>query len=658
MSRLKRAVVPALFCIAGLCVAFSETILSGFRVQRHDLGDTRFVSWALEHELQWVLGNPWHPEVFNRPFFFPAWNVGAYADMYVGALPFYAPLRIFFAYDTAFLAYGFVVSTANFAAMYLLLRRAGRFTQLASAAGAALFAFANTRLMMAMHWQMFPQYWSILCIFCIWVLTQDVSQNKKRTAIFVGIFAIAGQLWSSYYLGWFLLLGLSFATPVVLAMPKLRSPILRSLWDHKVVTAVSIAGTGAVLFPLGRAYLASAAESGMRPFGEVMTMLPPPQTWLNHGHQSLAWGWVTAHFLSLRQIPMDHEQRAALGFISMAVLFAGFVVGRKKPGVLIAAITYVLVVLFATHLDGKTLWKLIYDYFPGAQAIRAVSRISLLLLIPGAVGLAAALEVLVTSKRKKLGIAIAAVLAALSIAEQTHEYGAYDIAQNRRDVRAIAALVHPRCEVFVASPVADFGPYWKHQLDAMSAQLLVGIPTLNGYSGRAPHGWDLTDIRINNEENMRSVDQRIQRWIDLSHLEDFRVCHVKVGFGSERFDAEFEPGSKTATTHSGGRVPVKLTAKNLGSEIWTADGRFLLALQFDRDQRVFGAVGVPPPREVKPGESVTFEFALPAPAQPGAYELQFRMLNRQTGWFGPLAPELHVESFAAPAPAASDGGSL
>lgn len=650
MKRLQQAAVPALFAIAGLVVAFQETIFSGFRLQRHDLGDTRFVNWALEHELRWVLGNIWHPDLFDRPFFFPARNVGAYADVYVGALPIYAPLRLFFEYDTAFLAYGFAVSLANFAAMYWLLRRAGGFAQIAAAAGAALFAFANTRLIMAMHWQMFPQYWSIICLFCIWALTQDFTPRQKRVAIFVGIFSIAGQLWSSYYLGWFLLLGLSFATPVVLAMPKVRAPILKALWDFKLTTIAAIAVSAAVLIPLARAYLASAAESGMRPFGEVMTMLPPWQTWINMGWQSIPYGKIAQTFAPLKQIPMEHEQRAALGYLSMVLLFVGFVVGRKRPGVLIAAVTFVLIVVFATHVEGKTLWRLIYDFFPGAQAIRAVSRISLLLLIPAAVGLAAALDALMNVKARKVGIGAAALLSALTVAEQAHVYGAYDVAQNRRDVQAISRLVHSKCEAFVVSPVNDNGPYWKHQLDAMSAQLNVGVPTLNGYSGRAPHHWDLTDIRINSEEHLTSVRKRVQAWIDYSGLNDFRVCHVLVGFGTEKFDAEFRADApQTITTVVGGQVPLAITAKNVGAEAWNPGGLILFALQWDRDQRAFGPVGVPMLRVVKPGEEVTFELKLRAPSSPGAYEAQFRMLNRQVGWFGPMAPAVRVEVFAAPA---------
>ena len=105
-------------------------------------------------------------------------------------------------------------------------------------------------------------------------------------------------------------------------------------------------------------------------------MLPPWQTWLNMGAQSIPYGKLTAMFEPLRRIPMEHEQRACLGFISMGLMPLGFVLGRRKPGVVIAFASLLLILLFATHLEGKTLWRYVYELFPGAQAIRAVSRMA------------------------------------------------------------------------------------------------------------------------------------------------------------------------------------------------------------------------------------------------------------------------------------------
>lgn len=648
MGRFVRAaLVPILFCAAALVVGHQEEILSGLKVQQFDLGDTRWVNYTLEHELRWMLGDPVHPSLWDVPYFWPQEHAGAYADVMPTAIVPYAFWRIFFRYDTAFILWGFTVGCLNFAAMYLLLRRAAKFGQIASSMGAALFAFSNIRMNMTMHWQLFSQYWSVLCLFGIWSATrEDLSPRARRIWIFVAILSVSAQLWAGYYLGWFLVFGLLLTAPIALAFKKTREPIWKTLKAFPFTFVGAGVLAGVVLLPLATGYLAAAAEAGMRSFGEVMTMICPPWAWLDLGPHSAFYAKYSA---SLPPITMEHEQRNGLGFLTLALVLFGVVPARKKPGVVVGAIAMLLIALMVTRFGQFTLWRWVYDYFPGAKAVRSVSRISLLLLIPAGALLAATIDWLSQLGKRKWAPVLGVMLFPAMMVEQAHKTPAFDREQNRRDVMAIASKVPKDCDAFLAIPIGDFqDPYWKIQLDAMWAQLETGIPTINGYSGHAPPGWALEDPRINDEVNEKTVAERLRSWIELRGAQDWRICEVRMGYGDANWDAKLVESPKATRVTAGAEVPVKFSFQNTGSQTWPRGQQVILALQFEKDRRAFGNAVVPFPKDVAPGETGTIEFRMRAPENPGVYPLQFRLLAQGARWFGELPPEFQLEVFGAP----------
>ncbi|MFL5318298.1 MAG: hypothetical protein ACJ790_01480, partial [Myxococcaceae bacterium] len=304
---MRAAFIPVLFCLAGLLVGHREEIFSGFEKQQFDLGDTRFINYTLEHELRWVLRDPEHSSLWDRPYFWPAENVGAYADVMPGALPPYLFWRVFFPYDTAFLVWGFTVGCLNFAAMFFLLRRAVKLSAIGASAGAVLFAFSNLRINMTMHWQLFSHYWSVLCLLGLYSATDEtLSERARKIWIWVALLSIAAQLWAGYYLGWFLVFGLTVSGAVGLCIKPVRTRVVATLKKFPLTIAGAGLVTGLILIPLGKGYLAGAAESGMRPFAEVMTMICPPHAWLDLGPHNWLYSKLTT---AMPPISMEHEQR-------------------------------------------------------------------------------------------------------------------------------------------------------------------------------------------------------------------------------------------------------------------------------------------------------------------------------------------------------------
>ena len=88
--------------------------------------------------------------------------------------------------------------------------------------------------------------------------------------------------------------------------------------------------------------------------------------------------------------------------------------------------------------------------------------------------------------------------------------------------------------------------------------------------------------------------------------------------------------------------PVSVTLRNNGTNTWTPDARYKLGAQNPADSTIWNINRVLVPHAVAPGESVTFNFNIRAPAVARNYNFQWQMLQEGVAWFGQLTPNLIV----------------
>jgi len=179
--------------------------------------------------------------------------------------------------------------------------------------------------------------------------------------------------------------------------------------------------------------------------------------------------------------------------------------------------------LFVTKWHHKipSLWQITYPWIPAGAAIRVVARVVLLLLIPGAVALASFLQ-----QRRRLVVALLVV--GLCALEQARQIWGFSKSRHRQDVAEVVRHVTPGHQAFFYAPLPSQGTHlvsWKPQIDAMWAQLDVGIPTLNGYSGKVPPEWlPLFDV---NREVRENLDEGLASWLQRNHLPEDAVCIIR-----------------------------------------------------------------------------------------------------------------------------------
>jgi hypothetical protein len=182
-------------------------------------------------------------------------------------------------------------------------------------------------------------------------------------------------------------------------------------------------------------------------------------------------------------------------------------------------LTSLSIILITTRF-GQTasLWWIIRKMIPGASAIRAVSRIGLLLPIPAALGVAIVLERLRAQRR----IFIATFVAIVCLAEQQHRAQAYNKLEMRAEVARITNAIPPNAQAFFFTG-SDQSHWAMDQVDAMSASMDSHVPTINGYSGTWPPA--IRQLIMNDTPgDDAKLQMLLAEWIAANHLDPHRVA--------------------------------------------------------------------------------------------------------------------------------------
>jgi hypothetical protein len=476
-SARRTVLVAAGFLLLGLAGAHGTLLSSGLnRLPGHDI-DTRLIHALLEQGWRAVAGGAsfWDP-----PFFHPAPGTRVYTEMLAGTLPLYGIWRWAGASPGA--AYGLwvlSVSLLNYVAAFWLLRRPLRQGLLAAGLGAFLFAFGGVRIGHAGHPQLLPGFYAAWAAGALVRLTEEGS--PARLGAWAAAFgaAMAGQLWTSFYVAWFFALGLGLFGAAAWVLPDSRPRVrdwLQRRWPFALLGA-------AVALALALPYLlqasAAARDLGFRAYDEAEPYLPRLASWFWAGPSNRIYGGLAGSF-PFDRIPDPVEHAIGLGWITLAIVVLGLKGLRSSPWGKALGASAAGLILLTLQVGGASLWGLVHLTLPGAAAIRAVCRVANVLLLPAAIGVSA------WSGARVRG-AGAAVLLLLMLLEQGHSDVSFDRRVEEARVSALAARVDRGASAFLST-----GGGARAQVDAMWAALESGVPTVNGYSGNEPPGWDFS----------------------------------------------------------------------------------------------------------------------------------------------------------------------
>ncbi len=365
-----------------------------------DLGDSRFISYILEHFFRWATGLD--ASFWSAPFFYPFPLTIAFGDNFLGDGFVYAIFRsVGLVREDAFRLWYIAGFAINFVAAYYALVRLG-YSRFAGALGAFLFTFGLPVTAQEGHSQLIYRFGVPLAVLAL----ENFSSREQLSQLSLVGFWTVWQFYCSIYIGYFLLLllaALAFGHAVCRGgglVPAVRASGAKvaRLWTRSTMHAKAAfllvsPLLAASLVLLWKPYLDVNHLYGFhRQWFEVASMLPRPASYLL-ANNSPIWpssGWPFG------ALPMRHEHAMFIGIaplLTAAVAVSLRWANHAKFDALFAptAIASLLLVLMTLWVDGYSVYRIV-ALLPGVNAICGVTRIITVLLFPCGIMLASSLD--------------------------------------------------------------------------------------------------------------------------------------------------------------------------------------------------------------------------------------------------------------------------
>ena len=508
-------------------------IFSGFRYTHGGRGDARLVNYTLEHGFRWISQTSPHQNFWNPPIFYPYPNVTSFTDFMLGVGPLFWIWRSLGASpDTAFQYWILLVYACNFAAAYLLLRLGTGVGVLASTAGALLLASMMVRWLS--HPQLFPMFCVLLALLALLriFVDQHAPGMHFRRRVWIGLFFSTGvvQAWSAIYPFFFFGFLCGIALLSALLLPDSRKRLIRGVRGDMWWWLLCAALSAVALFPLVHHYGITASNLGFRNYSAANVSQPLSWILLGKGHwlygsTQSRLGPLTSPLFSL-----------GIGPLTLACSAWGLYQWRQRLLVKVIGMATVVMVLLATTYGPFSPWMIVHYTVPGAGAIRAFYRVTMILIPIAVIGFAIACH----RKVRKQGWWMLAILIMAGIGEQARPMGYIDKDSIRQHVAAIAKQVDPGYQAFFLVGTHPEGA-WVAE-DAAWSSLLSGVPTINGRYGNFPKGYELRNPLLKSPEDDQGrdqLDQALRRWLRANGMERQQVQWI-----------EYEPLRRTTPKQS------------------------------------------------------------------------------------------------------------
>jgi hypothetical protein len=495
---------------------FWTTLRTRFRLLSGDNGDGSLIAFLHEHVYRAILGQV---SLRDPPFFFPQKGVLGYTDAFLLNQIFYAPMRALGVeqFVAAQLTYMALSLMGGVAFAILLTRFLGVRVWLAIIAG-GIFAFGHALFLKTLH----PQHLAIHYLPVIACLVLEALGNEHTRAKTIALSFAAGLMFglcfaTGYYMSWLFCFFLLFAFPV---FAFLQRTALTHFVAHHRARLVASSTAAAVGFGCGAAvllwiYLPTISTLRELSAHQFLATAATFRDILNVSDGNLIWGALLRDW---HIIPIQRLEQTELGLAVTPLLVLATLVGtvrmlrdredlpydRMAIALCVSVLFgYLMVYAFTISFRGTTsLFLLVQKVIPGAIAIRTGFRSQVISAMFVTLAFAVAAETYLRSSERaptatifgrwrSLGVLGLGVVLAL---EQV-DIKSFTLLDRVRETAMVADAPPPPANCRVMAVYND-GSRWLPaiHIDAMRLSQRLGIPTVNGYSGGGPPGWNIGNV--------------------------------------------------------------------------------------------------------------------------------------------------------------------
>lgn len=503
----------ALFIFSGVgLIGYLMKATDWFHSTPGDLIDARFNSVILEHLYKWLkigLNGNW-TDVWSPTFFYPYQNTLAFSDNHFGSALSYLLLRyVGFTREISFSGWYVMGFFLNFSCSFWVFRRF-QFNIFSSSAAAFVFSFSLPVIAQDVHSQ-FSYRFAIPLAFLAFC---NLINSRSLRALAWLTFWISLQFFCSIYMGAFLLIYLAACSlPIFLFWQKnceasfLEEPRTKNTASKLAYLLLLIVSFFASL-ALAMKYQSVSQQYGFTPDPwEIRSMIPRLESYLIADRSELSnfIGIALAENLSNSPYRGEHQLFLGIGVLIFFVLGTYYCWGsnatkKSHPNQIqirmgrIAFIAFVTIFLGTLMFGIGSAWMQFAD-IPGIKFIRAVSRIILIMIFPVSIIVAIACEKLYysayfdASKKKIMLISSVAILLCIeTIFFQNSKTSNKAWAQRIENLMYYLPHDIDKNKILFVPKDETKPGYELPEVDAMILAQDIGIPTVNGYSGKFPPG--------------------------------------------------------------------------------------------------------------------------------------------------------------------------
>lgn len=455
-----------------------------------DMGDTRFNMYALEHSYQWLIGNS---SLWNMQMFWPLSGTSAFSEMHLGSVIFYSvprllgldrygAMQIWFAsglYLTLFSAY--------FAARWM------RYSAAAGALVAIVFTCALPITAQAGHAQLVHRWAAPWAIVAVIGMSRSVLMRRSHLFVFAVSISLQfllspGTAIATIYVSIFIWTASVWLGTSVKDFREVRTD------KRQLLTTVSGISVIAIFTYVALRYSQFKNVYGItREKLEVWEFSPTLKSLFLADH-SHVWNRYSYRLV------IDSGRSETQLFIGLA-LISFLVIGisgvRSKRDVRLSLLLGSVLVFITIIRVGDSSGFIYLANIPGFDSVRTPGRFILILLFPIGLVAASGFDALIASRHKLFQI-----MAIILLVVMVREYSNIDLMQiSKSDLNAPTEQMVERVSERINSAnrnqfdaffVLDDAEHNRFMLDldAISASQILHIPTLNGYSGFIPFGYE------------------------------------------------------------------------------------------------------------------------------------------------------------------------
>ena len=391
-SRMLGYVLPVAAVVIGTFFFHRYSILTGLNAVQSDTGDTRFVVAILEHWNNVLHGTAQWRTV---PIFWPAKNTLAFSDVLLGMGIVHAAFRTVFGIFEALNAQAITLTVLTFATSYALLNRGLRLSPWGATLGASFIAFCWPRFAYLPHVQLqFTWPLPLLLLMVVEALRDGLTLSRLGFAWRMVCAAVLAALLLATVIYYAVYAAL--AVVVALALCLSRGPtrrhliaVVRHQWPGLIISLITVALLSA---PFVFLYLPLLHQSGGRTWLEAMSGLPRPHHFFWMGRENWVWGgffdlWpaeeVTANWPEFRiGVGLVASLAWAVGIVWALAILRHQSKSHSDNLVALFILTGLILQLSMLALPaGRSAWWIIWRFFPGANGLRAVARLEMVVII-------------------------------------------------------------------------------------------------------------------------------------------------------------------------------------------------------------------------------------------------------------------------------------